>query len=107
VGIGNAVASVSIGPKTIQKLRFRNLPFAFLLFVIAQQFLTGFAAAAGIALVNSVGNLGEFVGSHMIGAIGTKTGSLYRGLAIAGVSLFLSATLVLLLPRKARLPGMN
>jgi hypothetical protein len=38
----------------------------------------------------------------MIGAIATKTANLYGGLALAGVSLFLSATLVLLLPRKAR-----
>jgi hypothetical protein len=35
----------------------------------------------------------------MIGAIATRTGSLYSGLADAGI--LLSATLVLLLPRKA------
>ncbi len=74
---------------------------------LPNEFLTGFAAAAGIALVNSVGNLGGFVGPYMIGAIATKTGSLYPGLALAGVSLFLSAALVLLLPRKARPSGMN
>jgi MFS family permease len=69
---------------------------------LPNEFLTGFAAAAGIALVNSIGNLGGFVGPYMIGAIATKTGNLYGGLALAGVSLFLSATLVLLLPRRAR-----
>ena len=74
---------------------------------LPNEFLTGFAAAAGIALVNSIGNLGGFVGPYMIGAIATKTGNLYAGLAIAGVSLFLSATLVLLLPRKARPPAMS
>jgi len=36
-----------------------------------------------------------------IGAIAMRTGNLYAGLALAGVPLFLSATLVLLLPRKA------
>jgi hypothetical protein len=36
----------------------------------------------------------------MIGTIATRTGSLYAGLAIAGMLLFISATLVLLLPRK-------
>jgi len=62
----------------------------------------GFSAAAGIALINSVGNLGGFAGPYMIGTIATRTGSLYAGLAIAGVLLFISAMLVLLLPRKAQ-----
>jgi MFS transporter, ACS family, tartrate transporter len=63
--------------------------------------LTGFSAAAGIALINSIGNLGGFAGPAMIGAIAMNTGNLYAGLAIAGFSLFISATLVLVLPRKA------
>jgi MFS transporter, ACS family, tartrate transporter len=69
---------------------------------LPSEFLTGYSAAAGIALINSVGNLGGFAGPYMIGAISLRTGSLYAGLAIAGVALFTSATLVLLLPRKAR-----
>lgn len=69
------------------------------------EFLTGFSAAAGIALVNSVGNLGGFVGPYMIGAIAMRTGNLYAGLALAGVTLFLSATLALLLPRKVPAPA--
>ncbi len=69
---------------------------------LPSEFLTGFSAAAGIALINSVGNLGGFAGPYMIGTIATRTGSLYLGLAIAGVPLFMSAMLVLLLPKKAR-----
>jgi MFS family permease len=65
------------------------------------EFLTGFSAAAGIALINSVGNLGGLLGPYMIGAIAMRTGNLYGGLALAGVFLFISVTLVLLLPRKA------
>jgi ACS family tartrate transporter-like MFS transporter len=68
---------------------------------LPSEFLTGFSAAAGIALINSVGNLGGFAGPYMIGTIATKTGSLYAGLAIAGALLFISAMLVLLIPRKA------
>jgi ACS family tartrate transporter-like MFS transporter len=68
---------------------------------LPNEFLTGFSAAAGIALINSVGNLSQLVGPYMIGAIAMRTGNLYAGLALAGVPLFLSATLVLLLPRKA------
>jgi ACS family tartrate transporter-like MFS transporter len=67
---------------------------------LPNEFLTGFSAAAGIALINSVGNLGGFAGPYTIGAIATRTGNFYAGLDIAGVSLFISATLVLLLPRK-------
>jgi MFS transporter, ACS family, tartrate transporter len=69
---------------------------------LPNEFLTGFSAAAGIALINSVGNVGGFVGPYMIGTIAMRTGNLYAGLALAGVPLFLSATLVLLLPRSAR-----
>jgi MFS transporter, ACS family, tartrate transporter len=72
---------------------------------LPSEFLTGFSAAAGIALINSVGNLGGFAGPYMIGAIAMRTGNLYAGLALAGVALFLSATLVLLLPRKPRPSG--
>jgi ACS family tartrate transporter-like MFS transporter len=68
------------------------------------EFLTGFSAAAGIALINSVGNLGGLVGPYLIGSIAMRTGNLYGGLAIAGIPLFTSATLVSLLPRKARAP---
>jgi MFS family permease len=67
---------------------------------LPSEFLTGFSAAAGIALINSIGNLGGFAGPAMIGAIAMKTGNLYAGLALAGVSLFISATLVLVLPRR-------
>src|SRR5215469_4115286 len=66
------------------------------------EFLTGYSAASGIALITSIANLGGFAGPFAIGAISNRTGSLYRGLAVSGLSLFVSATLVLLVPRKAR-----
>jgi D-galactonate transporter len=65
-----------------------------------RQFLSGISAAAAIALINSIGNLGGFVGPYAIGAISRKTGSLNGGLACAGVSLLFSAFLVFLLKRK-------
>jgi len=39
---------------------------------LLNEFLTGFSAAAGIALINCVGNLGGFVGPYAIGAISTR-----------------------------------
>jgi sugar phosphate permease len=72
------------------------------LYSLPADFLTGFAAASGIALVSSLANLGGFAGPYATGWISQKTGSLYGGLAFAGVSLFASATLMLLLPRRLR-----
>jgi hypothetical protein len=72
---------------------------------LPSEFLTGFSAAAGIALINSIGNLSQLVGPYMIGATAMRTGNPYLGLAIAGVPLFISATLVLRLPRKAPAPA--
>jgi ACS family tartrate transporter-like MFS transporter len=66
------------------------------------EFLTGFAAASGIALISSVANLGGFAGPYAIGWISQKTGSLYGGLAVAGISVLASATLMLVLPRRLR-----
>jgi ACS family tartrate transporter-like MFS transporter len=71
-------------------------------FSIPGKFLSGFSAAAGIALINSVGNLGGFVGPSVIGTIAKGSTGLYGGLAVAGVALILSAVLVLLLPRRER-----
>jgi len=65
-------------------------------------FLTGFAAASGLALVSSLANLGGFAGPYATGWISQRTGSLYGGLAVAGVSLFASATLMMFLPRRLR-----
>ena len=53
-------------------------------------FLTGAAAAAGIALINSVGNLGGYVGPFIVGWIKNSTGSfeyaLYFLAACAAIS---------------------
>ena len=43
-------------------------------------FLTGTAAAGGIALVNSIGNLGGYVGPFVVGWIKDSTGSFEAGL---------------------------
>jgi ACS family tartrate transporter-like MFS transporter len=67
---------------------------------LPNEFLTGFSAAAGIALVNSIGNLGGFVGPYAMGAMSRRTGSLRGGLVFAGISLFASAMLILAFRRK-------
>ena len=66
------------------------------------EFLAGFAAAAGIGLMNSVANLGGFVGPYVVGVMSSWTGGIYPGLALAGVPMLLSGVLLLFLPREAR-----
>ena len=58
-------------------------------------FLSGSAAAAGIATINSIGNLGGFVGPAMIGWIKDRTGSFNGGLYFVAGLLVLSAVLTL------------
>jgi len=59
--------------------------------------LSGAAAAAGIAVVNAVGNLAGFVGPMVIAQIRTATGSFAGGLFAIGGTAVLSALLVLML----------
>jgi ACS family tartrate transporter-like MFS transporter len=68
-------------------------------------FLSGPAAAAGIATVNSIGNLGGFVGPTMIGWIKQQTGSFAGGLYFVGALLVVSAVVTLVLARRARGPA--
>lgn len=62
---------------------------------MAAGLLEGNAAAAGIALINSVGNLGGFWGPYVIGLVRTSTGSFQGGLLIASLGLALCAVIVL------------
>ena len=69
---------------------------------LPNEFLTGYSGAAGIALINSVGNLGGFVGPLAIGFATQRSGTLATGLAVTAVPVFMAAMLVLLLPKKVR-----
>ncbi|MGN8063358.1 MFS transporter [Ralstonia sp. 22111] len=60
-------------------------------------FLSGAAAATGIATINSIGNLGGFFGPAMIGWIKDRTGSFAGGLYFVAGLLMLSAVLTLVL----------
>lgn len=63
----------------------------------ALRVLTGFSAAAGIALINCVGNLGGFVGNYAMGAISRRTGGFHAGVVFLGFSLLTSAILLIAL----------
>ena len=60
-------------------------------------FLSGAAAATGIATINSIGNLGGFAGPAMIGWVKDQTGSFAGGLYFVACLLILSTVLTLIL----------
>ena len=66
-------------------------------------FLSGAAAAAGIAVINSIGNLAGFAGPFVMGWLKDATGSFSAGLlVIAGVAV-VGVLVVLVMPHEAAL----
>jgi cyanate permease len=63
-------------------------------------FLGGTAAAAGIALINSCGNLAGFVSPYLMGFLKDATHSTTIGMYVMASALFLGAALVFLIPAK-------
>jgi ACS family tartrate transporter-like MFS transporter len=75
------------------------------LWSIPTLFLSGPAAATGIAAINSIGNLGGFVGPAMIGWIKDLTGSFLGGLYFVSGLLLLSAVLTVTAARSLQRPA--
>ena len=61
---------------------------------LPSRFLTGAAAAAGIGLINSLGNLGGFAAPYATGALEDLTGTNKAGMWAVGVLLVLGSVLV-------------
>lgn len=66
------------------------------------RFLTGIAAAAGVALINTIGNLAGFSAPFITGAVHDWTGGYEIPMAIVGAFMLLSAVLMVLLARNDR-----
>jgi ACS family tartrate transporter-like MFS transporter len=70
-------------------------------YTIPQSFLTGAAAAGGLAFINSVGAAGGFVGPTLVGWLKDATGSYSAGMlglaAVLGISVLLAASLKLVI----------
>jgi ACS family tartrate transporter-like MFS transporter len=64
-------------------------------------FLSGRAAAGGIALINAIGNLGAFLGPNIMGWLLEATGHFAPGLVVMACTLLLGGTLALTVPRGA------
>lgn len=70
------------------------------LWAMPSLFLSGASAAAGIALINSLGNLGGFVGPLVIGWMKDRWGSYSAGLSAVSAMMVLSAVVMLAMRRR-------
>jgi MFS family permease len=73
---------------------FASLP---MIWTLPTAFLSGAAAAGGIAVINSVGNLSGFAGTYAVGYIKQATGSFTGGLLLLAAAGFVGVVLVLVL----------
>ncbi|PRC92414.1 MFS transporter [Solimicrobium silvestre] len=85
-----ALTLATIGILTTLPL-FWSLPTAF---------LGGAAAAAGIALINSLGNLAGFVSPYLVGWLKDLTHSTDSGMYLLAASLVIGAVLTLMVPKE-------
>jgi D-galactonate transporter len=103
--IGFTVAA-SYTQNTIVSLAFLSLAAAGVLtcaplfWSLPTAFLSGTAAAAGIAAINSVGNLAGFASPYLIGYLKDLTGSTQIGMYVLAAALVLGAIGVWLTPKQ-------
>lgn len=62
---------------------------------LPSRFLTGASAAAGLATINSIGNLGGFVAQNIVPLIADRTGSLEAPMLFVAASVFIAAVTIL------------
>jgi MFS transporter, ACS family, tartrate transporter len=74
-----------------------------LMWPIPSTFLTGSAAAAGIAAINSIGNLSGFAGPYAMGYLRDLTGNFTAGLLVIAAVTFIGGLVALLLRADTRL----
>src|SRR6218665_619889 len=106
MGAVGFAASASFTQNTTVSLIFLSLAAAGVLtcaplfWSLPTAFLSGTAAAAGIAAINSVGNLAGFASPYLIGYLKDLTGSTEIGMYMLALSLFLGAVGVSLTPKQ-------
>ena len=72
---------------------------------LATSFVSGTGAAAGIALINSVGNIGGFVGPSLVGALRESSQGFASALVAVGATVLLGGLLVLAVPDPQATPA--
>ena len=73
-----------------------------ILWQLPSTFLTGTAAAAGIGLINSIGNLSGFAGPYLTGWLKDLTGSFQTGMLVIAACMALAGITVLTLAARSR-----
>ena len=73
----------------------------------AGSFLSGTGAAAGIALINSIGNLGGFTGPTLMGFLRNSTGSYDKGLLVLGLIVLAGSLAALVIRQKTGQRGFS
>ncbi|MFD6278856.1 MFS transporter [Streptomyces sp. NPDC060209] len=68
---------------------------------VPSQFLTGAAAAAGIALINTAGNVAGFAAGYVTGWLKDFSGAYYLPLFLVGAFMLMSAALMLWLAKRS------
>ena len=86
---------LTVGFFTIALMGLKSYMPAF--WALPSLLLTEAAAAGSIGLINSVGNLGGFVGPFLLGFVENQTGSFVYGLIYLCFSMTVSATIILTL----------
>ena len=66
-------------------------------------FLTGSAAAGGIGLINSIGNLGGFVGPYAIGWFKDATGETTLGLVVLAACSIMAGVVTFLMGHNSKM----
>jgi nitrate/nitrite transporter NarK len=96
--MGSPTATVAVITVTACAI-FAALP---VFWSVPSRFLTGAAAAAGIALINTAGNIAGFASSYITGWLKDWTGGYYVPLYLVGFFMLLSAALMIWLAARNR-----
>jgi MFS transporter, ACS family, tartrate transporter len=86
IGIGLAFAESMVGP----------------FWAMATASMSGISAAAGIAVINSLGNLGGYFGPDIIGLFRNANGGFRDGLLAIGATVALSGSMAIIVGRRSR-----
>jgi nitrate/nitrite transporter NarK len=93
--LGNSLVSILFFSTAAIGIYGAKAPF----WPLPSMFLSGSAAAVGIALINSIGNLGGFAGPYIVGWVKDSTGSFESGLYALSAFGFVAAIAILLVVR--------
>jgi len=99
--MGSPAATVAVITVTACAI-FAALP---VFWSVPSQFLTGAAAAAGIALINTAGNVAGFAAGYVTGWLKDFSGAYYLPLFLVGAFMLMSAALMLWLAKRSKGQG--